>query len=104
MRNKLIEEFLQQRRSNYSEEEYKKISEVCRYPFKYIKKMMSRDDIPDIRIQYFGIFKPLKKRLKGILLQLEEKRKSAIVEESEYIRFRKILETRLNENIKKNPD
>ncbi len=96
MKNKLVEEFLSNKKEEYPEELYSQLNEVCRYPFKYIRKMMSRDDIPDIRIQYFGIFKPLKKRLKGVLMQLEQRKEN--MDKKEYEKMTTILKKRLDEN------
>ena len=97
MRSELVEEFLEENKDKYEGYEYVQASLVCRYPFKYIKKMMASEDIPDIRIQYFGIFRPLKKRLKGMLVILNKKLSNNQISLEDYNRNTRIINRKLNE-------
>ena len=100
MKSELVEEFLEKNKEKYESYEYVQSSLVCRYPFKYIKKMMASEDIPDIRIQYFGIFRPLKKRLKGMLAILKKKLDNKIISQEDYNKNTTIINRKLNETDK----
>lgn len=43
------------------------VREAVNSQFKFVKEHMETDQMPNIRLPYFGIFKPNKKRLKKIL-------------------------------------
>lgn len=100
MRSELVEEFLEKNKDKYENYDYVQASLVCRYPFKYIKKMMASEDIPDIRIQYFGIFRPLKKRLKGMLVILKKNLDKDKISLFDYNRYVSVINKRLNETDK----
>ena len=53
-RNELIQEFYDTVKDSYPKLSFNKINEACLFPYRYFKKRMSDDDIPDIRVKYLG--------------------------------------------------
>lgn len=55
-----------------SEEEVERAAD---HQFKFVKQQMESDKLPAIRLPFFGVFKPNKRKLKHIQKHNERKRK-----------------------------
>lgn len=61
-RNKeLLEEFHSTINSSLSQEELK---DVISYPWAFLREEMESDEFNEIRFMYFGVFKPIKSKIK----------------------------------------
>ena len=87
----LIEEFYNVEGKNYnvSLEECKLI---CNAPFKFVKEILGRGILKNIRLQYFGVFEVSSSRVKYSRKTLEENYNKGLISEKRYKERKEILE------------
>ena len=87
----LIEQFHKEEGSKYdiTLEECKLI---CSSPFKLIKEVLSRGLLKNIRLQYFGTFEVLGRRVHYSLQSLERNYQENKISEKRYLEKKEILE------------
>jgi len=57
---------------------------ICNSPFKFIKEVLNRGILRDIRLQYFGVFEVVESRVKYFRNKLEENYKKKTISEKRY--------------------
>ena len=87
----LIEEFYNVEGKNYnvSLEECKLI---CNAPFKFVKEILGRGILKNIRLQYFGVFEVSSSRVKYSRKTLEENYSKGLISEKRYKERKEILD------------
>jgi hypothetical protein len=75
----LIREYWDSIKEKYPELSYEEVKEICHSPFVFLKDMMQREDLPEVRMKYLGVFRVYLNRAKYILDQLEQRKTSGSV-------------------------
>ena len=88
--NKLVENFynIEGKKYNITLEE---CNLICTAPFRFIKEVLNRGLLKNIRLQYFGIFKVSSSRVKHTLKSLEESYQKDLISEKRYEERKEIL-------------
>lgn len=66
---KLFKEFHSSIRDKYPELTYAQVEAIVKAPFRYIKTMMERDDMPTILVKYLGKFRVFSSKIKTLINQ-----------------------------------
>ena len=96
--NELISEFFKEIKEEYPDLTYKECEEICSFPFKETRKHIESEELPVIRLKYFGTFVPYPKRVKGILKQYENLFKLKKIDQSKYFKKREMLTKHLKKH------
>ena len=89
--NSLIESFYKKEKDNLNIS-LEECNLICSAPFKFIKEMLNKGKLRNIRFQYFGVFRLSTSRLKHTLDSLERDYKKGTISEERYLERKKILE------------
>ena len=65
---------------------------ICNSPFKFVKEIINRGTLKNIRFQYFGVFEVMPSRVKYSLKTLEDNFKKNKITEERYNKRKEILE------------
>ena len=88
----LIEEFYEENKHTYPDLSISEFRIICNSPFKFIKEVINRGVLKNIRLQYFGVFEVMPSRVKYSLQKLEENYKEKKISEERYNKRKEILE------------
>ena len=88
----LIEEFYEENKHKYSDIPLSEFTSICNSPFKFIREVINRGLLKNIRLQYFGVFEVMPSRVKYSLKTLEENFKENKITEERYNKRKEILE------------
>lgn len=69
----------------------KQFNEICRAPFKFVKKIMASGILKPIRLKYLGVFKVSKSRVKYSKKALTGNFEKGVISEERYNKRMKIL-------------
>ena len=88
----LIEEFYEETKHLYPNLSISEYRIICNSPFSFVKQVINRGTLKDIRFQYFGVFEVMPSRVKYSLKTLENNYKTNKITEERYNKRKKILE------------
>lgn len=88
----LIEEFYEENKHIYPDLSISEFRLICNSPFSFVKQVINRGVLKNIRFQYFGVFEVMPSRVKYSLKTLEENYKSKKITEERYNKRKEILE------------
>ena len=88
----LIEEFYEENKHTYPDLSISEFRLICNSPFSFVKQVINRGVLKNIRFQYFGVFEVMSSRVKYSLKTLEENYKSKKITEERYNKRKEILE------------
>ena len=90
-----IEVYYNKVKDNYPDIDKDLFINICKYPWKYLKKEMAKETLYDIRIKYIGCFQVYPGRAK-LMLDFNKKRlDNNHITELEYNRYKNMLENHL---------
>lgn len=87
----LIEEFYEENKHKYSDIPLSEFTSICNSPFKFIREVINRGLLKNIRLQYFGVFEVMPSRVKYSLQSLENNYTKGVVSEKRYKERKEIL-------------
>lgn len=87
----LIEEFYEENKHKYSDIPLSEFTSICNSPFKFIREVINRGLLKNIRLQYFGVFEVMPSRVKYSLQSLENNYAKGVVSEKRYKERKEIL-------------
>ena len=88
----LIEEFYEENKHKYSDIPLNEFTSICNSPFKFIREVINRGLLKNIRLQYFGVFEVMPSRVKYSLKTLENNYETGKITEERYNKRKEILE------------
>ena len=88
----LIEEFYEEVKYIYPDLSIDEFKIICNSPFSFVKQVINRGILKNIRFQYFGVFEVIPSRVKYSLKTLEENFKANKITEERYNKKKEILE------------
>ena len=88
----LVEEFYEEIKNTYPDIPLNEFRIICNSPFKFIKEVINRGVLKNVRLQYFGVFEVMPSRVKYSLQKLEENYKEKKISEERYNKRKEILE------------
>ncbi len=88
----LIEEFYEENKHTYPDLSISEFRLICNSPFSFVKQVINRGVLKNIRFQYFGVFEVMPSRVKYSLKTLEENFKNNKISEDRYLKRKTILE------------
>ena len=88
----LVEEFYEEIKNTYPNISLNEFRIICNSPFKFIKEVINRGVLKNVRLQYFGVFEVMPSRVKYSLQKLEENYKEKKISEERYNKRKEILE------------
>ena len=88
----LIEEFYEETKHLYPDLSINEYRIICNSPFSFVKQVINRGTLRNIRFQYFGVFEVMSSRVKYSLKTLEENFKNNKISEDRYLKRKAILE------------
>ena len=88
----LIEEFYEENKHTYPDLSISEFRLICNSPFNFVKQVINRGILKNIRFQYFGVFEVMPSRVKYSLKTLEENFKANKITEKRYNKRKEILE------------
>ena len=88
----LIEEFYEEVKHIYPNLSINEFRIICNSPFNFVKQVINRGVLKNIRFQYFGVFEVMSSRVKYSLKTLEENFKNNKISEDRYLKRKAILE------------
>ena len=88
----LIEEFYEEVKHIYPNLSINEFRLICNSPFNFVKQVINRGVLKNIRFQYFGVFEVMSSRVKYSLKTLEENFKNNKISEDRYLKRKAILE------------
>ena len=88
----LIEEFYEENKHTYPDLSISEFRLICNSPFSFVKQVINRGTLKNIRFQYFGVFEVMPSRVKYSLQKLEENYKEKKISEERYNKRKEILE------------
>ena len=88
----LIEEFYEETKHLYPNLSISEYRIICNSPFSFVKQVINRGTLKDIRFQYFGVFEVMPSRVKYSLKTLENNYKTNKITEERYNKRKNILE------------
>ena len=88
----LIREFYEETKHLYPNLSINEYRIICNSPFSFVKQVINRGTLRNIRFQYFGVFEVMPSRVKYSLKTLEENFKSNKITEDRYNKRKEILE------------
>lgn len=88
----LIEEFYEETKHLYPNLSINEYRIICNSPFSFVKQVINRGTLRNIRFQYFGVFEVMPSRVKYSLKTLEENFKTKKITEDRYNKRKEILE------------
>ena len=88
----LIEEFYEEVKNTYPDISLNEFRIICNSPFKFIKEVINRGVLKNVRLQYFGVFEVMPSRVKYSLKTLENNYKTGKITEERYNKRKEILE------------
>ena len=87
----LIEEFYEENKHKYSDIPLSEFTSICNSPFKFIREVINRGLLKNIRLQYFGVFEVMPSRVKYSLQSLENNYTKGVISEKRYKERKEIL-------------
>ena len=88
----LVEEFYETEKHSYPNLHLTEFKLICNSPFKFVKEIINRGTLKNIRFQYFGVFEVMPSRVKYSLKTLEDNFKKNKITEERYNKRKNILE------------
>ena len=88
----LIREFYEETKHLYPNLSINKYRIICNSPFSFVKQVINRGTLRNIRFQYFGVFEVMPSRVKYSLKTLENNYKTDKITEERYNKRKEILE------------
>ena len=88
----LIEEFYEETKHLYPNLSISEYRIICNSPFNFVKQVINRGILKNIRFQYFGVFEVMPSRVKYSLKTLENNYKTGKITEERYNKRKEILE------------
>ena len=88
----LIREFYEKTKHLYPNLSINEYRIICNSPFSFVKQVINRGTLRNIRFQYFGVFEVMPSRVKYSLKTLEENFKAKKITEDRYNKRKEILE------------
>ena len=88
----LIGEFYEETKHLYPNLSINEYRIICNSPFSFVKQVINRGTLRNIRFQYFGVFEVMHSRVKYSLKTLEENFKAKKITEDMYNKRKEILE------------
>ena len=88
----LVEEFYEEIKNTYPDIPLNEFRIICNSPFKFIKEVINRGVLKNVRLQYFGVFEVMPSRVKYSLKTLENNYKTGKITEERYNKRKEILE------------
>ena len=88
----LIEEFYETEKHSCPNLHLAEFKLICNSPFKFVKEIINRGTLKNIRFQYFGVFEVMPSRVKYSLKTLEDNFKENKITEERYNKRKEILE------------
>ena len=88
----LIGEFYEETKHLYPNLSVNEYRIICNSPFSFVKQVINRGTLRNIRFQYFGVFEVMPSRVKYSLKTLEENFKTKKITEDRYNKRKEILE------------
>ena len=88
----LIKEFYEKTKHLYPNLSINEYRIICNSPFSFVKQVINRGTLRNIRFQYFGVFEVMPSRVKYSLKTLTENFKSNKITEERYNKRKEILE------------
>ena len=88
----LIEEFYEETKHLYPNLSISEYRIICNSPFNFVKQVINRGILKNIRFQYFGVFEVMPSRVKYSLKTLENNYKTDKITEERYNKRKEILE------------
>ena len=88
----LVEEFYEEIKNTYPDIPLNEFRIICNSPFKFIKEVINRGVLKNVRLQYFGVFEVMPSRVKYSLQSLENNFKDNKISEKRYLERKEVLE------------
>ena len=88
----LIEEIYEENKHTYPDLSISEFRLICNSPFSFVKQVINRGILKNIRFQYFGVFEVMPSRVKYSLKTLENNYKTGKITEERYNKRKEILE------------
>lgn len=88
----LIGEFYEETKHLYPNLSINEYRIICNSPFSFVKQVINRGTLRNIRFQYFGVFEVMPSRVKYSLKTLTENFKAKKITEDRYNKRKEILE------------
>ncbi len=93
----LIEEYYQDILKVYPHLTLEEVKTIILSLWNHVKEEMQKEDLPEIRLKYFGVFSVRPSRAKGQLNLLDSRLKNGNINEKQYNKFKTMLKNYLNE-------
>ena len=87
----LVEEFYEEIKNTYPDISLNEVRIICNSPFKFIKEVINRGVLKNVRLQYFGVFEVMPSRVKYSLKTLENNYETGKITEERYNKRKEIL-------------
>ena len=87
----LIGEFYEETKHLYPNLSINEYRIICNSPFSFVKQVINRGTLRNIRFQYFGVFEVMPSRVKYSLKTLEENFKANKITEDRYNKRKEVL-------------
>lgn len=101
--DKIIAEYYEKVKDDYPPMSLEKFTKICKAPFWFINKQMSRPDMPVICVKYIGTWIVLSTRVETLLRKNKLRLMFKRIKEPEYLERKKFL-LDLLEKVKKEED
>jgi hypothetical protein len=95
--NKLIKEYYDKIQPDMP---FTDFQEICRTPFKHMKSKLRSGDLYEIRLKYFGKFKPRPKRLVWLLYNTQKRYDNGLIDQKTYNRIIIMITRYISNNAK----
>lgn len=80
----VIEEFYEKIKEDYPELTFKQVKDLCHSPWFYAHREIASDNLPDVRLKYFGVFRVYEGRARDMLPTIERRREEGILSKEKY--------------------
>lgn len=87
----LMEEFHEELKETYPDIHFDQLKDVLFGPWRYLREQMETGFFPDVRFEYFGVFKVYPGRAKHLLNNLEERLDKGLITPEFYAKYHKLL-------------
>ncbi len=88
-----IEEYYKEVSQQYPGLTLAQFNDICKYPFKFVKEVMSSGDLKDIRLKYFGVFEVSSSKVKFVKKNIKKSFAKGNISKERYEKKLKILES-----------
>lgn len=87
----LMSEFYEEIKEEYPDLSFDQLKDILFGPWRYLREQIESGFFPEVRFEYFGVFKVYPGRAKHLLTNLEERKNKGLITQEFYDKYRKLL-------------